>query len=408
MDERQQGTPILLTDSKGRGTHLIQVPFGSPPFPEERLQFLLAEHPELIPVAEIEPAFNPLIFAGREVDTGSGPLDLLYVSPSGYLTLVETKLWENPEARRTAVAQIIDYATGLSRFSFDDLNTAVKQSLNSDGITAGCDLLDIMKRAEDDFDEAGFIDHVTRNLARGFFLLLIIGNGIREGVERIADYLQKSPGLHFSLALVELGLYRVEPGKDFPLYIQPRTIARSVELVRAVVDIRAPRGLEVSVAIPTREDEETGRTRRKLTEEMFYAELAENISSGLAKRVQGLVQRLLQMGAVTVWRARSLSVRYPDPGESGYKFTVVVFTTGGSFYLGWLDRVHNPGGYDKSIALRYRNCVASLVGAPKKESHELDPFPVQKLLEQADAFVNCVKDFLNNLNTADRAYEDKT
>ena len=43
----------------------------------------------------------------------------------GYLTLVETKLWRNPEARRTVVAQIIDYASHLSTWTYDDLRQAV-------------------------------------------------------------------------------------------------------------------------------------------------------------------------------------------------------------------------------------------------------------------------------------------
>ncbi len=402
MSDRQQGIPILLADSKSRGTRLIQIPFGSPPFCEDRLQILLAEHPELIPVEEIEPAFNPLVFVGREVETGSGPLDLLYVSPSGYLTLVETKLWENPEARRTAVAQIIDYAAGLSRLSFDELNTATRRSLDSSGAARGQDLLDVMKNAEGDFDEVSFIDHVSRNLARGYFLLLIVGNGIREGAERMADYLQKSPGLHFSLALVELALYRTDPEKEFPLYVQPRTIARSVELVRAVVDIKVPGDFEVGVTIPTKKEEEAGRTRRKLTEEIFYDQLAENTSTERAKQVRLLILKLLEMGAITVWGARSVSIRYPDPGESGYYFTMIVFTTGGSFYLGWLDRLHDPGGYDKSIALRYRNCVAQLVGVAEKENYDLDISPVQKLLDQKDDFINCVRDFINSLNSAGR------
>jgi hypothetical protein len=48
-----------------------------------------------------------------------------------------------------------------------------------------------------DLDEIGFTDALTHNLRRGRFLLLIVGAGIREGMEAIAEYLQPQAGLHF-------------------------------------------------------------------------------------------------------------------------------------------------------------------------------------------------------------------
>ena len=54
--------------------------------------------------------------------------------------------------------------------------------------------------------EAEFVDNVTRHLKRGEFLLLIVGDGIREDVEHIVDFVQRHSGLHFNLALVEAAL----------------------------------------------------------------------------------------------------------------------------------------------------------------------------------------------------------
>lgn len=394
ISERQYGTPLILTTNKGPARRLDQIPFGTPPFREDRLQQLLAEHPELVPITEIEPAFSPLVFLGREVPTSVGSLDVLYASPSGYLTMVETKLWDNPEARRQVVAQIIDYATEIARWSFDDFNQAVRNSLSTSGLLKSSDSLQIMKKNEGDFDEANFIDAVTRNLARGYFMLLIVGNGIREGVEEISKYLQQAPGLHFSLAMVELNLYRVTQGEDFPLYIQPRTIARTVELVRAVVDVKAPPEFKVDIAVPT---EETGKLRRKLTESIFYEELAENTNEETAAEVKLLVQEMQDMGVVPVWRASSVSIRYPDPGGSGQQFTVVVLTLSGSFYLGWLNRVSDYGGFDENIALRYKNCVTALAGILPDENLDTDNMSIHVLLNNKQSFLECVRCFINDL-----------
>lgn len=47
-------------------------------------------------------------FVGRHVPTIAGELDLLFVDASGVLTVVESKLAKNPEARRIVVGQVFD------------------------------------------------------------------------------------------------------------------------------------------------------------------------------------------------------------------------------------------------------------------------------------------------------------
>ena len=41
-----------------------------------------------------------------------------------------------------------------------------------------------MRAQHDTLVEADFVDDVTRNLNEGRFLLMVVGDGIREGVER--------------------------------------------------------------------------------------------------------------------------------------------------------------------------------------------------------------------------------
>lgn len=394
MKDRQQSAPIILQSKEGRGHSLAQVPLGKPPFRENMLQKLLAEHPEVLPINEIEPAFQPLIFLGREIPTNVGSIDLLYSTPAGYLTIVETKLWDNPEARRQVVAQIIDYATEISYWSFDELRAAIGKSLNENGDLPMIDILNNIEAKADDFDQINYIDSISRNLRKGNFLLLIVGNGIHEGVENISGYLQKNPSLHFSLALVELNLYRLKKGQDYPLYVQPRTLAKTVELVRAIVDIKAPTELDISVKIPTEEEVRKGKTRRRLTEEIFFEELAANKSKEFADQVYELMMELKDMGLVSVWRSSSVSMRFPDPGGSGYFFTVIVFDLSGTAYIGWLERINFPeyGGYDIDIAYSYRNCIANIIGIPQKKScYTEDLIPVDKLLARREDFLNCVQ-----------------
>jgi hypothetical protein len=66
-----------------------------------------------------------------ELPTDRGRLDILFADADGNLILIETKLWRNPEARRKVVGQFVDYATAISKWSYDDLVAAVKMALKS-------------------------------------------------------------------------------------------------------------------------------------------------------------------------------------------------------------------------------------------------------------------------------------
>lgn len=104
MTQSQFAAPLIVRD--GRTTPLQRVAFGDREYNEDWLQRLLFEHPRLLPIGEIEPWFDDAMPVVRELPTRAGPLDLLYVNARGYLTLVETKLWRNPQARREVVGQV--------------------------------------------------------------------------------------------------------------------------------------------------------------------------------------------------------------------------------------------------------------------------------------------------------------
>ena len=154
-------------------------------------------------------------------------MDALYVNALGRLTLAEFKLWRNPQARREVIGQILDYAKEIASWSYEDLQREVSRALKRPGNV----LFDLVRATDPDVEEGVFVDNVTRHLRRGEFLLLIIGDGIREGVENIVDFVQQHSGLHFNLALVEAALYR---DKDDQVIVQPRVLCRT-EIVRRVV-----------------------------------------------------------------------------------------------------------------------------------------------------------------------------
>jgi hypothetical protein len=204
---------------------------------ESYIQALVHEHPECLPIAEIDAMFSAPVAICTELNTPAGAIDNFMVTPSGLPVLVECKLWRNPEARREVVGQILDYGKELSRWSSSDLQREVNRRLKRDGNP----LLDMVQAVNPELDEIQFNDVLTANLRRGRFLLLIVGDGIREGVEAITEYLQAHAGLHFSLGLVELPIY-VMPNGD--RLVAPRVLARTTIITRNVVALPDGYGLE--------------------------------------------------------------------------------------------------------------------------------------------------------------------
>ncbi|SHJ97186.1 hypothetical protein SAMN05444159_2051 [Bradyrhizobium lablabi] len=239
---------------------------------EAEIQALVHLHPAALPIAEIDPMFVGAVAVCREMQLGkAGRVDNFLVTPSGLPVLVECKLWRNPEARREVVGQILDYAKVLSRWSFSDLQREVG-SRTGLGPNA---LLELVRAADPNVGEIQFTDAVTANLRRGRFLLLILGDGVREDVEAIASYLQAHAGLHFTFGLVEFPIYRLPSGERL---VAPRVVTRTTSIVRNVVT--APEGYIVQepseAAAEADADADPDRAAQAATHQAFWKEFLDH------------------------------------------------------------------------------------------------------------------------------------
>ena len=226
--ERISGTPMLIK-SNGEGIQPQRMGFQEKVFDEDWVQELIHDHPELLPVSDIEPVFAPLIAIGREFQTNAGPIDNLFISPNGYITIVETKLWRNPESRRQVVGQIIDYAKELSGWTYEQLDLSVRKFSTKYRGDNKLGIVELINASgiSGVIPEKDIIDNISRNLDKGRFLLLIVGDGIREDVESMVEYLNQTPQLHYSLAMVELQAYALETEENPAILIVPQLILRT-------------------------------------------------------------------------------------------------------------------------------------------------------------------------------------
>lgn len=349
------GLPVMFGEGGRSPVRLSRLRPDDPSIAEDEIQSLVVEHPSVLPVQELDPAFGPLIPIGREIGTPVGAIDALFVSPSGTLTIVEAKLWRNPQARREVVGQIIDYATALSTWSYEDLDAACRSATNRQ-------LWELVASEADGEllpGEADFVDGVTRGLRTGRFLLLVVGDGIREEVERMTAYVQTAPRLQFHLALVELRIF--ETADRGTRLVVPSIVARTAEVTRAVVSVNVAEEATVDVDVSVPSDDSSG-TRRRLTMEQFYAELGEQVPRTTVAFTREVLDGFARDARfLLVPRAASISLQQINPSGSGH-FTLLVFETRGQVYPGWLQGHCERAGVPGNIALKFVADLGAAVG----------------------------------------------
>ncbi len=219
-------TPFFI-NGQGKTEHLERVTFGGG-YSESWLQQLLFENPQSLPLQEIDPAYQEICPLCMEMNTGSGPVDIVYLTPQGRLVIIETKLWKNPEARRVVVGQILDYAKELKNWSYADLQREVSRRTGINGNSPH----QIVSKSFGEIDEAIFVDGVTQSLQHGDFMLVIAGDGIRRDAQGIVEFIQDAGHMRFVLALIEVAVYKHSETGFF--FVQPRTLVKTQQIRREV------------------------------------------------------------------------------------------------------------------------------------------------------------------------------
>lgn len=301
---RSAGTPLVF-DQDTHPVVLERVWLGQGQHDEKWLQQRLDQTPSLLPVTEVEPAFGELVSVAQEVPCGHGYIDNLFVTASGEVALAEAKLWRNPQARREVVAQALDYVSALTTMSYEEFEAAIRRG--KPNALADGSLYDFVSQHADALDEAAFIDAVTRNLRRGRILVMVVGDGIRSEAETLGNLLQGHAGAHFSLALIELAVWRNPVSSK--LTIVPNTLAQTIMIERGVVRlVDGTLMVEPPVAV---QSIGTGE-RKSLSDELFYERLGTKHPTFPAL-LQGFVRRLAPFGVYPdVKAALSLRVDLPE------------------------------------------------------------------------------------------------
>lgn len=155
---------------------------------EEALQTVIEKQPNVLAGRQMDPNDPPrFVLLCREMPSGEGSLDLLLVDQWGELTLVETKLIANSDARRAVIGQIIEYAAyaveswGNGRARAKAVEFWNKRGKNLDDL--------LREQFGEDLDVDSFWNNVGANLQRGQIRLIIAADELRTEVRRMIEYL---------------------------------------------------------------------------------------------------------------------------------------------------------------------------------------------------------------------------
>ena len=242
----EKGERVYLGDVKGKN--------------EAWLRDTLFDNPEIIPVNDIDSTFGPLVPLCKELRTEAGQIDAVFINERGRLTIVECKLWKNPQARREVVAQTLHYVSAISSWSYGDLQRQVAAAVGRQG-NIPFEL--VRKRSGSNFREAEFVDAVSRSLQEGRFLLLLAGDGIREGVQSLTELVNRNATKAFSFGLIEVALYQF--GKN-RFALQPRVLAETEVVTRQMTIVNTKGGTDGLIIEDAGDEPEIAREKAVSTD----------------------------------------------------------------------------------------------------------------------------------------------
>ena len=361
---------------------------------ELELQTAMHHSPELLPVTKIDSSYAPLKSLGMEISN----IDNLFISPNGRITLVEAKLWRNPQATREVIAQTLDYAKRLNSWSYEELEKQAKRA-SKPAPLGNKSLYEFVKDAfpEDVPSEHEFIDAVQKTLREGRFLLLIVGDGIRENIEGMVDMLHNLPQMLFTFGLVEMQIYEGE-GINGKLYI-PQLVTHTKEILRGVIKVAETGNVKITVDLDEDKKKQNNRTQAKptLTESEFLNELQTDEAISLFKSLLNFAN---EVGLTPVWLTSSVSFRITTQNNKAQYLNLFGVNMRGNIYISCLPNQLKNLSLDSKIAIDMYEKLFPLfsnVGFNNKKdgfSRELKPSEVS---DNYDEFTEIVKDTVDKI-----------
>ena len=220
-------------------------------------------------------------------------IDNLFITRDGKIILVEDKLLRNESSRRV-IAQTIDYAQDLQKWSYEDFDSEfLLQKMNKDKLG----LYDFINRQSGgSVDKVDFIRAIEKNLASASFLILIVGDKIHSDTEYMASFLNQHTTMNFQIGLIEMEVYITN---DNDWLVIPYLTTKTVTIDKLYVRVFSQEGKEdfvketknyeqPAVAVGISENK-TGTGIAALSDEELYSLIEQNGSLDIREGIQEII-----------------------------------------------------------------------------------------------------------------------
>jgi hypothetical protein len=306
---------------------------------ETKLRDILHQDPNIIPVEDVssDTELSPIKLMLKEVGLpGSGSTDLVGIDKNGNIFILETKLATNPEAKRTVIGQILEYAAFLHKRELDWLDATVRKEKNGIGIAQYFE-------QEPEWDKETFEQKLQDNLNQGTFKLFIVVDEMNPELQRTINYLNNV--LRVDIYALELRYFKEKAGIEI---LVPNVHGRKKQVTSAPP---APQWTEARFLedAKIKVDEETQRTLRKLYD---FSRILGNVDFGSGRTIG------------------TFRVRLPHKAESINLY--VISSRGRRSWFGFKSMVQK--GVDKALILEYVKQLKSL-GFPFDETKHVEAYP---------------------------------
>ncbi len=202
---------IVIQDADKTGKLLDSIAFGY----EDELKRYIIEHPSLLQLDSVTDDQVKHITVGEEWHMGPGRADIVLLGSDGILTVVETKLKRNPEARRAVIAQVMEYGAYVSEWTAGELQDEMETFLGSDkcpktlrGKSVDEAIGVLLKNASGSEGARDFLALVEQNLRAGQLRLIVAVDEVGEEAQKIVTFVNSFST--FDLFLLKISEYKDE------------------------------------------------------------------------------------------------------------------------------------------------------------------------------------------------------
>jgi len=217
----------------------------------------------------------------------------------------------------------------------------------------------------------------------------------------MVDYLQQFAQINFTLALIELQVYRNTI--DDSTIILPQIITRTKEITRAIIKIENNSSNEINVDVLTNLEEvkdDKIQIKNTLTYDDFFQQLSVNTSFEIVSFIKEVINEFESKGFVIEYGTSTIKIKYIPSVSDGYKVNLFIIDRKDFFYIWYVDNQLNRLNINTKIGRDFIEKSARIFNIGLKISNKNNWSRYPKLIELKNhytEFKQCVFEFVENI-----------